>query len=75
MKGGCNKGKEPVIDVDDPSPKSKRTRFSTRVYDPDLFRSYATLLTHSFRNQVHISSDSTGPNLEEARGTLRLAIP
>ena len=40
VKGGCNKGKEPVIDVDDPSSKSKRTRFSTRVYDPDLFRFY-----------------------------------
>ena len=42
MKKGNNKGKELVIDVDDPSPRSKRTRFSTRVYDPDLFRSYAT---------------------------------
>ena len=42
MKKGSNKGKELVIDVDDPSPRSKRTRFSTRVYDPDLFRSYAT---------------------------------
>ena len=40
VKGGCNKGKEPVIDVDDPSSKSKRTCFSTRVYDPDLFRFY-----------------------------------
>ena len=40
VKGGCNKGKEPVIDVDDPSLRSKRTRFSTGVYDPDLFRSY-----------------------------------
>ena len=41
VKGGYNKGKEPMIDVDDPSPRSKRTCFSTRVYDPDLFRSYA----------------------------------
>ena len=41
VKGGNSKGKESVIDVDDPSPRSKRTRFSTRVYDPDLVRSYA----------------------------------
>ena len=47
MKGGCNKGKEPVIDVDEPSSKSKRTRFSTRVYNPDLFRSYATFQTYT----------------------------
>ena len=47
MKKGNNKGKELVIDVDDPSPRSKRTRFSTRVYDPDLFRSYATFQTYT----------------------------
>ena len=47
MKGGCNKGKEPVINVDEPSPKSKRTRFSTGVYDPDLFRSYAAFQTYT----------------------------
>ena len=41
VKGGNNKGKEPVIDVDDPSLRSKRTHFSTGVYDPNLFRSYA----------------------------------
>ena len=41
VKGGNSKGKESVIDVDDPSPRSKRTRFSTRVYDPNLVRSYA----------------------------------
>ena len=34
-------GKESVIDVDDLSPRSKQTRFSTKVNDPDLFRSYA----------------------------------
>ena len=44
VKGGCSKGKEPVIDVDDPWLSSKRTRFSIGVYDPDLFRSYAALL-------------------------------
>ena len=31
MKGGSSKGKEPVIDVDDPTPRSKMTRFSTKV--------------------------------------------
>ena len=30
-----------MIDVDDSSPRSKRTRSSTGTYDPDLFRSYA----------------------------------
>ena len=41
MKGGNSRGKEPVIDVDDPSPRSKRTRFPTGVYDTNKFRSYA----------------------------------
>ena len=36
VKGGSSKGKELVIDVDDPSPRSKRTRFSMGVYDPNL---------------------------------------
>ena len=44
VKGGSSKGKEPVIDVDNPSSRSKRTRFSIGVYDPDLFRSYVALL-------------------------------
>ena len=47
VKGGSNKGKEPVIDVDDLSPRSKRTRFSTGVYDLDLFRSYAAFQTYT----------------------------
>ena len=47
MKGGNSKGKEPVIDVDDLSPRSKRTRFSTGVYDLDLFRSYAAFQTYT----------------------------
>ena len=46
VKGGCNKGKEPVIDVDEPSPKSKITCFSTGVYNLDLFRSYAAFQTY-----------------------------
>ena len=47
MKGGSNKGKETVIDVDDPSTRSKRTRFSTGVYDLDLFKSYAAFQTYT----------------------------
>ena len=50
-KGGCNKGKELVIDVDNPSPRTKRTRFSTEVYDPDLFRSYAAFQTYTSQFQ------------------------
>ena len=41
VKGGSSKGKESVIDVDNPLPRSKRTHFSTGVYDLDLFKSYA----------------------------------
>ena len=47
VKKGCNKGKEPVIDVDDPSPRSKRTHFSIGVYDPDLFKSYTAFQTYT----------------------------
>ena len=43
---GSNKGKEPVIDVDEPSPKPKRTRSPLGVYDPHKFRSYAAFQTH-----------------------------
>ena len=46
MKGGSNKGKEPMIDVDDLSSRSKRTCFSTEVYDPELFRSYVAFQTY-----------------------------
>ena len=42
MKGGSSKGKEPVIDVDNLSPRPKRTQSLTGVFDPDKFRSYAT---------------------------------
>ena len=41
VKEDSSKGKEPVIDVDDPSPRLKRTHFSMGVYDLDLFKSYA----------------------------------
>ena len=46
VKGGSNKGKEPVIDVDDLSPKLKRTQSPTRVYDPHKFRSYVAFQTY-----------------------------
>ena len=46
MKGGSNKGKELVIDVDAPSPRPKRTRSPSGVYDPHKFRSYAVFQTH-----------------------------
>ena len=46
VKGGNSKGKEPVIDVDDPLPRSKRIRSSTGVNDPDLFKSYAAFQTY-----------------------------
>ena len=47
MKGGSSKGKESVIDVDDPSPRLKRTCFSMKVYDPKLFRSYVAFQTYT----------------------------
>ena len=41
VKGGSSKGKELVIDVDNLSPRSKRTRSLIGVFDLDNFRSYA----------------------------------
>ena len=46
MKGGGSKGKKPVIDVNDFSPKTKRTRSLSGVFDPNKFRSYAAFQTH-----------------------------
>ena len=46
VKGGSSKGKEPIIDVDEPSPRLKQTRFSTEVHDPNLFGSYAAFQTY-----------------------------
>ena len=40
-KGGNNKGKELVIDVDDLSLRPKRTRSTIGVFDPNKFRFYA----------------------------------
>ena len=47
VKGGSSKGKEPMIDVDDLSPKPKRTRFPIGMYDPHKFRSYAAFHTYA----------------------------
>ena len=41
VKGGSSKGKEPVLDVDILSPRSKRTQSPTGLFDLDKFRSYA----------------------------------
>ena len=46
VKGGSSKGKKPVIDVNDLSPRPKRTRSPSGVYDPNKFRSYAAFQTH-----------------------------
>ena len=40
MKGGNSKAKEPVIDLSSFSPKLKKTRSSTKVYDDTRFKSY-----------------------------------
>ena len=56
VKGGSNKGKELVIDVDDPSPRPKRTCLLSGVYDPHKFKSYAAFQTHEnyFRDATPI---------------------
>ena len=41
MKGSSSKGKEPVIDLNSLTPKSKKTRSSIGFYDVSKFRSYA----------------------------------
>ena len=46
MKGGCIEGKELVIKVDDLSPRPKRTRSPSWVYDRNKFRSYAVFQTY-----------------------------
>ena len=46
VKGGSSKGKEPVIDVDEPSPRTKQTRSSSGVFDPNKFKFYAAFQTH-----------------------------
>ena len=46
VKGGSSKGLESVIDVDDLSHWSKRTRSPSGVYDPNKFRFYAAFQTY-----------------------------
>ena len=46
VKGGGSNGKEPVIEVNDVSPKPKRTRSPSGVFDPNKFRTYAAFQTH-----------------------------
>ena len=46
VKGGSNKVKESMIDVDDPSPRPKRTQSPSKVFDPHKFRSYAAFQTY-----------------------------
>ena len=46
VKGGNGKGKDHVIDVDDLSPRLKRNRSSSRVHDPNKFKTYAAFQTH-----------------------------
>ena len=52
VKGGSSNRKEHVIDVDDYSPQTKRTRSSSGVFNPKKFKSYAAFQTHEnyFRN-------------------------
>ena len=56
VKRGSNKGKELVIDVNDPSPRPKRTCSPSGVYNPHKFRSYASFQTHEnyFRDATPI---------------------
>ena len=58
VKGGGSKGKEPIIEVNDFSPKVKRTRSPSRVFNPNKFRSYA-----AFQNHENYFCDAT-PLLE-----------
>ena len=55
MKGSNSKGKEPVIDVDNFFPKSKKTRSSIGFYDPDKFRAYVAFQAYeSYFKDAHL---------------------
>ena len=41
VKGSSSKGKELVIDLESPTPRSKKTRSSTGFYDVSKFKSFA----------------------------------
>ena len=47
VKGGNSKSKEHVIDVNDLSPSSKRTKSSSGVYNPNKFRTFTAFQTHT----------------------------
>ena len=67
VKRGSNKGKEPVINVDDPCPRPKRTRSPSGVYDPHKFRSYV-FQTHKnyFKDAIPIVERAVDqPSLRE----------
>ena len=54
VKGGSSKGKELVIDVDDLSPRTKRTRSPSGGFDPNKFRSYAAFQIHeNYSEMLH----------------------
>ena len=46
VKGSGSKGKEPVIDLDNLTPKSKKSWSSTGFYDAEKFRSYVASQAH-----------------------------
>ena len=57
-----------MIDVDDPSPKPKRTQSPSGVYDPHKFKSYAAFQTHEnyFRDATPIVERAVDqPSLRE----------
>ena len=56
MKGGSSKGKEPVIDLDSLTLKSKKTHSSIGFYDADKFRSYAASQAYEnyFKDAPHV---------------------
>ena len=77
MKGGSNKGKELVINVDDLSPRSKRTRSPSGVYDPNKFRSYAVFQTYEkyFREATPLVERAVDqPSLHDTNIPIRFAI-
>ena len=53
-----------MIDADDPSPKPKRTRSLSGVYDPHKFKSYAAFQTHEnyFRDATLIVERVVDPS-------------
>ena len=61
VKGDGSKGKEPVIDVDDFSPKTKKTHSPSGVFDPNKYWSYAACQTHEnyFRDATPLLDWST----------------